>query len=189
MKYFKKLVGENIYLSPMNVEDAEIYSKWMNDFNTTDYLGLSSNIVNLIDEKTWLEKSLKESRLQFAVVDLENDKLIGNCGFDDIDKTRRTATIGLFIGDEENRNKGYGTQMLKLLLDYGFNYLNFRNIMLKVYSFNERAMKAYKKVGFKEIGRRRESYFLNGKYYDDIYMDILSDEFSESYIKNKIIHF
>ena len=79
--------------------------------------------------------------------------------------------------------------MLKLLLDYGFNYLNFKNIMLKVYSFNERAMKAYKKVGFKEIGRRRESYFLNGKYYDDVYMDILSDEFSESYIKNKIIHF
>ena len=84
MKYFKKLVGENIYLSPMNVEDAEIYSKWMNDFNTTDYIGSSSNIINLVDEKNWIEKSLKESRLQFAVVDLENDKLIGNCGFDDI---------------------------------------------------------------------------------------------------------
>lgn len=187
MKYFKKLVGKNIYLSPMNVEDSELYLKWMSDFNTTDYLGLSSNIMNLKAEQNWLEESLKEMKLQFAIVDLETDKLIGNCGYEDISQIRRTATIGLFIGDEEYRNKGYGTQVLKLLLDYGFNYLNFNNIMLYVFSFNERAIKAYEKVGFKEIGRRRESYFLNGKYYDSIFMDILATEFKESYIKNKII--
>ena len=42
MKYFKKLVGEKIYLSPPNEEDIEIYTKWLNDFNTTDYIGRSS---------------------------------------------------------------------------------------------------------------------------------------------------
>ena len=52
-------------------------------------------------------------------------------------------------------------------------------------SFNERAINCYKKVGFKEYGRRRESYFLNGKYYDHIYMDILAREFDGNYIKNK----
>ena len=45
-----------------------------------------------------------------------------------------------------------------------------------------------KKVGFNEFGRRRESYYLNGKYYDDIYMDILAKEFTGNYIKNKIIY-
>ncbi len=74
-----------------------------------------------------------------------------------------------------------------MLLDYGFNYLNLNNIMLTVKSFNERAINCYQKVGFKEIGRRRKSYFLNGKYYDDIYMDILAEEFKESYIRNKNI--
>ena len=73
------------------------------------------------------------------------------------------------------------------LLDYGFNYLNMNNIMLNVKSFNERAIACYKKVGFKEFGRRRESYFLNGKYYDDIQMDILAREFKGNYIKNKNI--
>ena len=57
--------------------------------------------------------------------------------------------------------------------------------MLTVKSFNERAIKCYEKVGFKEFGRRRESYFLNGKYYNDVYMDILSKEFIGNYIKNK----
>lgn len=61
------------------------------------------------------------------------------------------------IGEEENRNKGYGTETLKLLISYGFDYLNLNNIMLSVYSFNGNAISCYKKVGFKEIGRRRET--------------------------------
>ena len=52
-------------------------------------------------------------------------------------------------------------------------------------SFNERALKCYKKCGFKEVGRLRETAFVNGKYYDKIYMDILSNEFEANYIKNK----
>ena len=57
--------------------------------------------------------------------------------------------------------------------------------MLSVMSFNERAIACYKKVGFKEIGRRRKGYFLNGKYHDEIFMDILKDEFKGDCIKNK----
>ncbi len=48
--------------------------------------------------------------------------------------------------------------------------------MLKVFSFNERAINCYKKVGFKEIGKRRESYYLKGKFYDELYMDIVKAE-------------
>ena len=59
--------------------------------------------------------------------------------------------------------------------------------MLKVFSFNERAIHVYEKVGFKEIGRRRKSYYLNGAYYDDVFMDILKEEFPKSYILNSYI--
>ena len=51
MKYFKKLVGEKVYLSPMNIEDAEIYTKWLNDFNVTNGLGNSNLILSVEDEK------------------------------------------------------------------------------------------------------------------------------------------
>ena len=174
MKYYKKLVGEHIYLSPMSVEDVETYVKWLNDFNVTNPIGSSFRITSLESEKQWLANN--SSKYQFAIVRLEDDKLIGNCGIESIDHIRQCAEVGLFIGDEENRNKGYGAEVLKLLLDYGFNYLNLNNIMLKVFSFNERAISCYKKVGFKEIGRRRKSYFVNGKFYDEVYMDILREE-------------
>lgn len=186
MRYFKKLVGENVYLSPINTEIYEKCTEWMNDFETTDYIGRSSNVMTLVSEKEWLDKNSSNATL-FAIVTLNDDKFIGVVAIDDIDSIRRTGTLGIFIGDKEARNKGYGSDAINLILDYGFNYLNLHNIDLTVFEFNERAIACYKKCGFKECGRRRKSYFLNGKYYDVISMDILSNEFTKSYIKNKNI--
>ncbi len=187
MKYYKKLVGERIYLSPMNIEDAEKYAEWLSDFKTTDGLGKSNSMTNVISEKEWIENSSKNNDLSFAIVKLENDELIGNCGIMKIRQKDRCAEVGIFIGDEQNRGKGYGAEALMLLLDFCFNYQNLHNVQLSVMSFNTRAINCYKKVGFKEYGKRRECYFLNGKYYDRVYMDILSNEFTGSYIKNKNI--
>ena len=174
MKYFKKLVGKQVYLSPMNVEDAETYVKWLNDFEVTDGLATSCRLTSLESEREWLKHN--SSQYQFAIVTLEDDKLIGNCGIQGVDQIRQCAEVDLFIGDEENRNKGYGGEVLDLLLEYCFDYLNLNNIMLKVFSFNERALNCYKKVGFKEIGRRRQAYYLKGKFHDEVYMDILKCE-------------
>ena len=187
MKYYKKLVGERIYLSPMSIEDAEKYVEWFSDFKMTDGIEKSNRIITIEAEREWLEKKVKSNDYSFAIVKLENDELIGNCEIHDIDWKNRRGAVGLFIGEEENRSKGYGTESLRVLLDFGFNYLNLKNIMLRVKSFNERAIACYTKIGFKEFGKRRESYFLNGNYYDEIYMDILDKEFKGSYIKNKNI--
>ena len=185
MKYFKKLVGDSIYLSPMSIEDAEKFTEWMNDFETTDYIGRSSQIVTLQGEKEYLEKNVKDN--QFAIVSLEDDELIGTVSLEKIDYINRKATLGIFIGEKEARNKGYGTEAIKLILEYGFRYLNLNNIKLDLMEFNERAYKCYQKCGFKEYGRRRKSNFINGKYYDTIEMDILEEEFEGDYIINKNI--
>ena len=177
--YFKKIEGKKVYLSPMCVEYAEKYVKWMNDFKVTDGLNGSKNLVTVESEREWIEKNNKDGNFQFAIVKQENDELIGNCGFNELDLTNQKGSIGIFIGEEENRNKGYGSEALELLISYGFEYLNLNNIMLSVYSFNENAIACYKKVGFKEIGRRREAYFKNNERYDDIYLDILRNEFYE----------
>lgn len=186
--YFKKLVGEHIYLSPVSIEDAEKYTRWLNNFETTDYIGQSTRIYTIEKENKFLENcSEKKNDVTLGIVKLDNNELIGNCRLKDIDVVNRVATLGIFIGEKEERSKGYGSEAIKLLLDYGFNYLNLHEINLDVYSFNKRAIRCYEKVGFKEYGRRRECIYLNGKYYDTISMDILKSEFKESYIKNKNI--
>lgn len=183
MKYFKKLVGENIYLSPRNSEDVEIFTQWLNDFETTDYLGRSGLLTTIDSERKYLAEN-SNPEATFVIVTLENDKMIGTVSLENINTINRTATLGIFIGDKEYRNKGLGTEAIQLILEYGFRYLNLHNIKLDLMEFNERALKCYQKCGFKEYGRRRKCKFINGKYYDSISMDILAEEFNGNYIKN-----
>ena len=186
MKYFKKLVGDRIYLSPRNSEDVEKFTEWLNDFETTDYTGRSGILTTLDGERKYLEEN-SNPEATFVIVTLEDNKIIGTVSLEDINWINRTATLGIFIGDKEFRSKGYGTEAIRLILEYGFKYMNLYNIKLDLMEFNERALKCYEKCGFKEYGRRRKCKFVNGKYYDSISMDILADEFTGDVIKNKNI--
>lgn len=186
MKYFKKLIGDRIYLSPRSIEDAEIFTKWLNDFETADYIGRSANVSTLSEEREYLEKNANPEAT-FVIVTLQEDKMIGTVSLEKINHINRRATLGIFIGDKDYRNNGYGTEAIRLILEYGFKYLNLNNITLQLMEFNERALACYKKCGFKEYGRRRKCNFVNGKYYDTICMDILAEEFEGDYIKNKNI--
>lgn len=142
--------------------------------------------MSLQGEKEYLERN-EDKDVAFAIVENNTNKLIGSIGLHKLDYINRTATLGIFIGDKDYRSKGYGAEAIRLISDFGFNYLNLNNIKLDLMEFNERALKCYKKCGFKEYGRRRKCKFINGKYYDSISMDILAEEFKESYIKNKNI--
>ncbi len=186
MKYFKKLIGERIYLSPRSIEDAEIYTAWLNDFEVTDYTGKSASLLTLDAEKKYLEnKNMDLDVTVFSIVDLKTDEMVGTVGLENVNYNSRTAVLGIFIGNADYRSNGYGTEAIELLLDFGFNYMNLNSINLTVLSCNERAIKCYKKCGFKEAGVLRKAKFVNGKYYDLVLMDILAEEFSEDYIKNK----
>ena len=186
MKYFRKLVGDRIYLSPRNSEDVEKFTEWLNDFETTDYLGRSGILTTLDGEKNYLEKN-SSPEASFVIVTIEGNEMIGTVSLESIDHINRCATLGIFIGNKDFRSKGYGTEAIQLILEYGFKYLNLKNIKLDLMEFNERALNCYKKCGFKECGRRRKCNFLDGKYYDSIEMDILNEEFNKNCIRNKNI--
>jgi len=180
-KYYKKIQGEQgerVYLSPLNIEDNELYTKWLNDSGVMENIGGSHYNNNTVACKAWFEEKLKNDRaVLLAVVRNDNDQPIGYFEFMELEHVHRTATFCVFIGDEENRGKGYGTEAVGLAVKYGFDVLNLNNIDLKVYSFNERARKSYEKIGFKQYGRRSQAYYFNGEYYDMVLMEILREDF------------
>ena len=173
--YFKKLIGKKCYLAPIDVNDAEKYAEWLNDMDVLVNLQLYNGMINQENEKDFLRDLAKGHN--YSIVDLEKNELIGNCGFLDVDHVNRTAETGIFIGNKNYWGKGYGTEALSLLIDYGFKALNFHNIMLKVYDYNERAKRTYQKIGFRQIGTRREALHRNLEKHDILYMDILPDDF------------
>ena len=138
-------------------------------------LQLYGGAISLENERAFLSDLSKDHN--YSIIDLETEELIGNCGFLDIDHINQTSEIGIFIGNKKYWNKGYGTEALSLLIDYGFKALNFHNIMLKVYEYNKSAIKCYEKIGFKQIGKRREALYRNLEKYNIIYMDLLQNEY------------
>ena len=177
------MIGKKCYLSPIDVNDAEKFTEWLNDLEGTQNLLIYSQVISLANEKEFLEQLSKSHA--YSIIDIKTNELLGNCGFDNIDQLNQTAEAGIFIGNKNYWNKGYGTEALSLLMDYGFKALNFHSIFLRVFSFNERAKKSYEKIGFKVIGKRREALIRDNKKHDIIYMDILTNEFYEKYSDKK----
>lgn len=185
MKYFRKLPGKQIYLSPVNPDDVEKYAKWVNDLSIAINLGSASTVYSLMSERSFLEEQAKDGQ-NFAIVSNDTDELIGACSLFNIRQVHRTAEIGIFIGDEQYRNRGIGTEAMRLLVSYGFKILNLHNIMLNVMEFNKGAIRAYEKAGFRVCGRRTEAYYVNGKYYDIIQMEVLSTHFQSDDLAEKM---
>lgn len=178
MKYYKKIVGQRLYLSPVSPEDADTYVRWMNeDQELALNFGQYPLMVTSKADLGWLYAPPQNKR-QFAIVALEGDALLGSISIHNIDHLNRNAFIGICIGGEEQRGRGYGAEAIRLILNYGFKTLNLHSINLTVHDDNAQGIACYKKAGFREVGRLPQVLFIDGRYVDKIYMSILESEFS-----------
>jgi len=170
------LRGDRLYLRPLDAEDLDRCLRWMNDPELTQYLGRKTPMSREM-EKEWLAKQYEdEGSTNFAIVLNDGDRHIGNCGLDSADFMNGSASLGIFIGEPDARSQGYGTDAVRLLLAYGFGELNLHRIYLTVFSFNDRAQRAYEKAGFVTEGTRRQDYYRHGRYHDTHIMGILRSE-------------
>lgn len=186
MKYYRKLEGKRLYLSPISEEDADLFATWLNDLDITRNLTISHVQLSYLKEKQILGEMIKRGDQVFSIVLNDNDRLIGNCSLNSIDHLDRKAELGIFIGDKNAWSKGYGQEAMQLLLDYGFNILNLHNIYLRVFSHNKKAIHSYERIGFKHAGRLRETNIIGGKMHDELFMDILESEFTSQYLRSKL---
>ena len=103
-------------------------------------------------------------------------KFIGQCALFRLNHTDQTCELGITIGDKTYWGRGYGRDVIRILLDYAFRLRNFRRVYLTVNGTNERAIRAYQACGFLEEGRLRKHVWSAGAFIDLVYMGILRDE-------------
>ncbi|MDY0151301.1 MAG: GNAT family protein [Candidatus Cloacimonas sp.] len=187
MKYFRKLVGEKCYLSPISIEDVEKYTEWVNDMEIGQFMLFSATVLDQDKERKSLQHMMEHSTV-FAIIEKDTNKVIGNCGLHNLSDVHRHATFGIFIGEKTFWNQGIGTEATALMLDFAFNILNLNNISLEVCAYNKRATRSYEKVGFKYLGTRRKYMFMAGEYHDMLVYDILAEDFVSPYVKKVFAH-
>jgi len=173
------LVGNKVRLREMRKEDIEHVAKMGNEIEVMFNLmtRIPSPKPQQIEEK-WFEEYIKEYGDEFVqfVIEKLDGTVIGKCGTVNIDWKNSCTTVWIYIGNPENRGKGYGTEALSLLVDFIFREMNMNRVELYVFSFNERAVESYKKVGFVLEGVLQQELFRNGKYNDVYVMSILKRE-------------
>ncbi len=180
MSHYAKLAGEKCYLSPPASEDAELWASWFNDPDVTLPLGDEAYVsFGLEKAREEVQETIRQQSHVFSIVDRHSERVIGRGLLFSVNAVDRSAMLGIVIGEKSCWGQGYGQEATRLLLDYAFNLLNLHSVMLGAFAFNERALAVYRKVGFREIGRRREARLIGGRTYDVVLMDILEDEFRE----------
>lgn len=176
------LVGDLVALGPAHKGILPLLWKWENDLELSILTGDPVHPLSPEGIDTLYERYSKNdpSHASFVIYERATMRPIGTIGLPGINHAHRTAELGVGIGEHDCWGKGYGTEATRLILDYAFTVLGLHNVMLRVFSYNERAIRSYLRVGFKEIGRRRQAQRVGGQAHDVVYMDLLATEFTGS---------
>lgn len=180
------IVGKNVRLRAISKKDLPDFATWINDPEVHRNLVINFPM-SLEQEEKWYEEILthpvEEHPLSIEVLDHKEWKLAGDVAFMNLDQRSRCAEIGIFIGDKNFHNRGFGTETMKLMVKHGFLDLNLNRIYLRVFETNPRGIRCYEKAGFKHEGRLRQGHFLEGHYIDILMMSILRDEWKKKDMK------
>jgi RimJ/RimL family protein N-acetyltransferase len=178
------LTGKFVRLSAFDPEEmGKAFVRW--NLNSEYFRLLNSSARPMKSAKSnakWMEEEVAEMSLAnyyFSIRTLAEDKLIGELGLDVVDWVGRDAFVGLGIGETEYWNKGYGTDIMSVLLRYAFTEINLRRVTLTVFEYNPRAIRSYEKAGFRHEGHLRSLLNRAGRRWNEVYMGILREEWME----------
>jgi RimJ/RimL family protein N-acetyltransferase len=161
-------------------KDAALWAKWNND---SDYYRLMdtgpAGLMPVSQIEEWIVEEASDNESTFSIHTLIDDRIIGSIGLFGFNRDAGSAWVGIGIGDPYYRGKGYGTDAMKVLLNYAFNELNLHRVNLGVFEFNQRAIRSYEKCGFKYEGSEREFIFKEDKRWSIQNMGILRSEWQE----------
>ena len=176
--------GKFVRLSAFDPEEmSKAFTRW--NLNS-EYQRLLNSAPNRMQSAKstvkWMEKEIGElspASYFFSIRTLADDKLIGELGLDVVNWSGRDAFVGLGIGETEYWSKGYGTDVMNVLLRFAFTEINLRRVTLTVFEYNPRAIRSYEKAGFRHEGRNRRLLNREGQRWDELYMGILREEWME----------
>ena len=169
------LEDKHIYLREVSLSDAsDDYYRWMNDPETIRYLESRFTPVSIPMLQSYIRQEAENPDSIFmAIVTKDKDRHIGNFKIHRIDMYHRIAELSLMIGAKEYRGKGYGTEAIRMVVNYAFKTLNLRKLTANVYANNTGSIKAFKKANFFEEGRKKKHRFFNGTYVDELMLAVI----------------
>ncbi|TVX93388.1 GNAT family N-acetyltransferase [Paenibacillus agilis] len=173
-----ELYTDRLHLRKMKVSDSSsLFSIW-SDPDVTKFMNVTSftdedqakDMIKLLDELSQNNKAIR-----FSIIEMESNEIIGSCGFNYLDFEHAKAEIGYDIA-KAYWGKGYASEAVRSLLDYGFSDLQLNRIEAKVELDNVSSIKLLQKLNFTFEGTLRQYERVNGRFNDlHMYSKLISD--------------
>lgn len=175
------LQGQRIRLTALDQDDLETIAGWYQDAGLLRLLDAVPSIPKTQNElQGWMAAGHKaKDTFLFAVRLIDEDRLLGFLEFDGILWNHQTGWLSVAIGDRDHWDQGYGSEALALALRFAFHELNLHRVSLNVFSYNQRAIAMYEKLGFQKEGVQREALHRDGQRHDMIYYGLLRRDWEE----------
>lgn len=144
-------------------------TKFMNVSNFTDETQ-AQEMIRILDELSQENKAIR-----FSIIELESNEIIGTCGYNFLDFENQKAEIGYDIA-KSFWGRGYASEAIRTLLEYGFSSLNMNRIEAKVEPENVNSIKLLQNLNFTFEGTLRQYERVNEKFNDlNIYSKLVTD--------------
>ena len=175
------LTDGTVSLRPVEREDLAQLRDWRNDpeirLRTREYRAL-----NMADQQAWFERITGPDSRNFMFVVLgrleKEDQPVGCVGLCHWSPQDRTAECSFYIGNPQAQGKGYATQALTLLHNWGFQELGLDRTWAEAFANNAGGIKTLEKLGYKREGVLRKHVFRNGERVDSIMWGLLREEWN-----------
>lgn len=171
---------EEVSLRAVEPEDIEFLYQWEND---TSIWHLSNTLEPF--SRYVLTKYIESAHLDIfqtrqlrLMIDLktdnQNNTTIGAIDLFDFDPHNQRAGVGILIGDNSRRGKGYATKALEMLIDYAFKTLHLNQLYCNINEDNDKSLKLFQNLGFQVCGRKKLWNKLPGRYTDEFMLQLLN---------------
>lgn len=173
------LEGKRLRLRPVQPGDLPKFAEWLADPEVRRWLAALHDAPTLQDEIEWYEDSrANPDNVLWSIETLEG-QLIGTVELRVVPHAQR-AELGIAIQDKTQWDKGYGTETVRHVLEYGFEELELNRIELTVDEENARGRRCYEKCGFTEEGLLRQHRIVEGEFGNTVMMAILKQEWKKA---------
>ncbi|HIH36824.1 MAG TPA: GNAT family N-acetyltransferase [Methanocellales archaeon] len=163
---------KNLTMRPVKLCDVDILLGWFNDAENLRFMDDSSHI-----SREYLERELMKTSSDFDFIVSLGDKPIGFASVYNVDGKNMRGEISILIGEMEFQGRGYGSEILMVLLRFAFEKLMLHSLFASATVLNKSSQRILAKAGFRKIGTRREYHLYEGEFLDEIFFDITEGDY------------
>lgn len=168
--------GKKVRLRPISHADTADIVRWRNDPKVQQFFIFREPFTHEMHEN-WLNTKVAAGQvIQYMILDKKSGKSVGSVYFRDIDAENESAEYGIFIGEEDYRGKGFGSETAKIFTEFGLNVLRLHRISLRLVASNNIARRSYERAGFVTEGIFSDMVKLDGEFADILFMAKIEGE-------------